>query len=216
MTDSSTSTSTDASPSPLLHVNALLKYKKKSACIQIRPQTIERCGRSGNSQSLRKVSTSPLSIRLRLRDNQKEDIVSPKGMPVHFSICWFKSGCGISKAEQREIARQFFSELERFFETRPAGHTLTFTTIKKRPSCAYGKFDDDFEQLVIKLRKRWPEVSAAKDLPFEQHPELDEEALSPIMHHVQHSKSENANFNAHIGDEGRATTVSFELVEENK
>lgn len=100
-------------------------------------------------------------------------------------------------------------EMTKFFAKRK--QKLNFNILKKRPSCGYGRLDDDFEQvgqrclqqfnkresqLIRSFRDRFPTLSTEKDMPRTDHPELPDELFAkPIFAHIAHSKSTNEDFN---------------------
>lgn len=108
----------------------------------------------------------------------------------HFSIIWTKEKA-LSK-EDFELIRQEITEY-----LQKHNNQLTFTIYRVCENCTYGRFDDDFEQLIFSFRKRFKGIYSGKDLPLDdpKHQFLkdlvkwDEE--NPIIHHVHgQSKTE--------------------------
>jgi len=65
---------------------------------------------------------------------------------------------------------------------RSHGNTLKWRPIVARSHCTYGRFEDEFEELVLKHR---PKVGE-KDLPWEDHPDLPREDR-PCFAHMRHA-----------------------------
>lgn len=108
----------------------------------------------------------------------------------HFSIIW---------GEKRAISDKQFASIDseiRDFIIQNFGCVLTFTIIRVCTNCTYGRFDQDFEKLILSLREKHKNfVSRKKDLPLSdpKHIDLHDKILwdesHPIIHHI-HGRSQ--------------------------
>ena len=111
---------------------------------------------------------------------------------------------------------EIYQKIKQFFADRE--NVLQFNILKKRPSCAYGRFDDQFEQLILSLREQYPLLSCEKDMPRADHPELSDDVFAtPVFAHIAHSKSTDNDFNSFMRTEGNVLTIEIvEMKEENR
>lgn len=78
------------------------------------------------------------------------------------------------------------------------GNVLTFTILRACTNCTYGRFDDDFEKLILCLRDEYPVICKDKDLTLgdPKHQELHTlvcwDEKNPIFHHI-HGRSNTGN-----------------------
>ncbi len=116
----------------------------------------------------------------------------------HFSIIWTKDKKGIT-SEQFQI-------MDRDIRAYLAAHNnkLTFRIIVACKNCTYGRFDDEFEALILRHRRENLAIFRGKDLTLgynDVHAPLklleDWTDDRPIMFHI-HSKSDtdDADLNA--------------------
>jgi hypothetical protein len=107
----------------------------------------------------------------------------------HFSIVWTRSKNDIS-VEEFKIMDEKIREL-----LATKNHELQFRIIKPTTNCTYGRFDSEFEDLILGFRKLY-KLSTEKDLPLDhsehQHLKTDElwDAENPIMFHI-HTRDES-------------------------
>jgi hypothetical protein len=141
------------------------------------------------------VETKPTTWEFRYRTYQKRSVIQLKPFhdkENHFSIIWTKGkaqGKGLSKDQFDEIDNQ----IRNFIHAK--GDRLVFTILRACTNCTYGRFDDDFEKLILDLREKYPEICHDKDLTLDdpKHVDLHDKVLwnekNPIFHHI-HGRSE--------------------------
>lgn len=110
----------------------------------------------------------------------------------HFSIIWTK--------DKKTLVKDFpviEAEIREFIMARKC--KLQFTILRACTNCTYGRFDADFENLILDLRKRYPAIHRVKDLTLgdPKHADLSAKMMEigsvwdeshPIIHHI-HGKS---------------------------
>lgn len=112
----------------------------------------------------------------------------------HMSIIWTK-GKELSKEQFDAID----AELRHYIQLHH--NLLTFTILRACTNCTYGRFSDEFENLILSFRARYKGVFTGKDLTLDdpKHAKLHElvewSTERPIIHHV-HGQSDNADWEA--------------------
>lgn len=108
----------------------------------------------------------------------------------HFSIVWTKDRKGLSL----EAFNKLDMMLRAYIESR--NNVLNFRIIRACKNCTYGRFEQDFEEMILEMRKNYP-LCKNKDLtlddPKHQFLKTDEvwDEDHPIIHHI-HSESDDA------------------------
>lgn len=111
----------------------------------------------------------------------------------HFSIIW--------PVKKKAIAQTDFEVMDKRIRNYLAehGHVIHFTIIKVCANCTYGRFESEFEELVLDCRKQYQGINIIKDLPLDdtKHQHLKEEGVvwdedHPIAFHI-HSRSRTGN-----------------------
>lgn len=106
----------------------------------------------------------------------------------HFSIVWCK--------EKNEISIEEFEYMDMKIREmlKEKNNELKFRIIKPTTNCTYGRFDEDFEDLIKEFRKSY-KLCIDKDLPLdhEEHQHLKDSELwdeeNPIIFHI-HTKDD--------------------------
>ena len=126
----------------------------------------------------------------------------------HFSIIWAKKWRNVPD----DMFERFAAEIEMYLRS----HTLSFRIIKACLNCTYGRFCNEFENMILQFRKECPELSTAKDLTFDdpKHQHLKDEELwtqdYPIWAHIHNRTGPNADFNSFMqGPRGSVLTLDF-------
>lgn len=109
----------------------------------------------------------------------------------HFSIVW---------GNKKEFSENDFITIEQRVREYLVSHnwTLTFTILRACTNCTYGRFDPEFEELILQLRRDYPFLSRKKDLTLgdPKHTDLHQKVVwdeeHPIIHHV-HGRSETGD-----------------------
>lgn len=111
----------------------------------------------------------------------------------HFSIIWTK--------DKKALAKDFpaiEAEIRKFITDRDCN--LHFVILRACTNCTYGRFDTEFEKLILDLRRRYPAIHYEKDLTLgdPKHADLPAKMMTagmtpwdeshPIIHHI-HGKS---------------------------
>lgn len=108
----------------------------------------------------------------------------------HFSIIWTKD----RKTLTPEILTLLDKTLRDYITVN--GNVLHFRIIRACKNCTYGRFEQEFEDKILDMRKQYPFLSRIKDLTLDdpkhqflkEHEVWDED--HPIIHHI-HSESDN-------------------------
>lgn len=128
------------------------------------------------------------SFRYRAYKKQRAIQIKPAHDKTnHFSIIWTKN--------KKTISDEAFQEMDEGIRAYIANNGLTFRLIKACKNCTYGRFSDEFENLISQYRKKY-DIYDGKDLPLDdpRHQHLKDtetwDADHPIVFHI-HSKSSN-------------------------
>ena len=106
----------------------------------------------------------------------------------HFSIVWSK--------DKKNITEDAFNKIDKGIRKylHQHGGKVTFTIFKACENCTYGRFEEEFEDLILGYRATNEGIYRGKDLPLNdpKHQHLKQEVVwneeHPIIFHV-HSKS---------------------------
>ena len=130
---------------------------------------------------------------------------------VHFSIAWTKP---INSMSIDNFKNNIYVPIIDYLNK--CKWKLEFIPVKACENCTYGHFNEEFEQLLLDLRKKYPTLCQDKDLPLdtEQHSHLRSEGVrEPIFMHMSHSTSKNEELNKFLQDSDSNKILIMNLCE---
>ena len=131
----------------------------------------------------------------------------------HFTLLYVNPKDALSLSEWQKINERVQQYLENH------NWKLNFTPIKACENCTYGHFDEEFEDLILEIRKEYSCINNNHDLsPSTQHAHLaNEHCKFPIFAHISHSRGTNTELTEFLQKAHRNTslTLDIRLREEN-
>lgn len=128
----------------------------------------------------------------------------------HFSIVWTKNKKGLSLYNLTLMDKI----LRNYIEAH--GNTLSFRIIRACKNCTYGRFEQDFEDMILEMRKHYP-LCKNKDLTLDdpKHDFLKQSEIwdedHPIIHHI-HSESDDPIWVDFLRNSSRNSVLTLKFI----